>query len=288
MDFTKDIYINKEKVHENDEIVVLYKGSLFSDYLNKSVYLTYGYGENWENQNEVKMKPSTFGYLATLKIDGNNNLQFCFKDSYGNWDNNNQANYILPIYEAEDIFAFNAITETSKEISFDNVETQLETTGETQEEIFNPSIISSNQVELYKTVDLENITEQAIPNDTIITQINIDSDNNSIQKNATIQSKEVQESVAVAFSKLTEIAKQQSTTAFDEGKVTAGSVYVNSITQDYQETETTNNTALTVKGETSLSKAGSFIKAIFTNAKSAFSKVVKLIKTTLQFGNDEE
>ena len=31
MDFTKDIYINKDKIYEDQEIDVLYKGFLFSN-----------------------------------------------------------------------------------------------------------------------------------------------------------------------------------------------------------------------------------------------------------------
>ena len=56
MDFTKDIYINKDTVYEDSEIVLLYKGFLFSDNLTKDVYISYGYGSNWEKQTEIKMK----------------------------------------------------------------------------------------------------------------------------------------------------------------------------------------------------------------------------------------
>lgn len=37
MDFTKDIYINKDKIYEDQEIVVLYKGFLFSNNLTNDV-----------------------------------------------------------------------------------------------------------------------------------------------------------------------------------------------------------------------------------------------------------
>ena len=38
MDFTKDIYINKDKIYENSEIVILYKGFLFSNTLTDAVF----------------------------------------------------------------------------------------------------------------------------------------------------------------------------------------------------------------------------------------------------------
>lgn len=294
MDFTKDIYINKEKAYENQEIVILYKGYLFSDNLTTNVYISYGYGKMWENKNEIRMKPSTFGYLATLKIENGENLQFCFRDDNGHWDNNNSENYILPIYESPDVLSFETLADTSKEVTFEAFE-QTETTTtnqETTEEIFNPSVVSSNQVELYKTVDLENITQQAIPDDTVITQINVNTNDENVLTESVIKSENTQEPVSVAFSKLTELAKQQSVKAFDEDKVTAGSVYVNSITKDLQDAptklENIDEKSLVVKEENALSKAGSFVRLIFTGAKSAFNKVVKLIKSSLQFGNDED
>ena len=68
MDFTKDIYINKDKIYEDQEIVVLYKGFLFSNNLTNDVYISLGYGNMWDNKEEIRMKPSTFGYLATVKV----------------------------------------------------------------------------------------------------------------------------------------------------------------------------------------------------------------------------
>lgn len=294
MDFTKDIYINKDTVYENQEIVILYKGYLFSNNLTNDVYISYGYGNTWENQNEIQMKPSTFGYLATLKVENGENLQFCFRDNAGNWDNNNQGNYILPIHESKEILSFETLEDTSKEVTFEKFEQQdkKEEIPAIQEEIFNPSVISSNQVELYKTVDLDNITEQAIPDDTIITQINVDQSTGKVLTQSIVKSNNNTESVSVAFSKLTDIAKQQSVKAFDDNNVSAGSVYVNSITKDLQDApvkvENIDEKSLTIKKENSLSIVGSFIKLIFTSAKSALSKVVKLIKTSLQFGNDED
>lgn len=294
MDFTKDIYINKDTVYENQEIVILYKGYLFSNNLTNDVYISYGYGNTWERQNEIKMKPSTFGYLATVKIDNGENLQFCFRDNSGNWDNNNQGNYILPIHESKEILSFETLADTSKKVTFEKFEQKdkQEEKPATEEEIFNPSIVSSNQVELYKTVDLDNITEQVIPDDTIITQINVNQNTEKILTQSIVKSNNNTESVSVAFSKLTDIAKQQSVKAFDDNNVTAGSVYVNSITKGLQDApvkvENIDEKSLTIKKENSLSIVGSFIKLIFTSAKSALGKVVKLIKTSLQFGNDED
>ena len=102
MDFTKDIYINKDKIREDEDFVILHKGSLFSNNLTNDVYVSYGYGDTWKNKDEKKMKPSTFGYLATIDVGSGDNLQFVFRDDKGNWDNNNSQNYILPIEESQE------------------------------------------------------------------------------------------------------------------------------------------------------------------------------------------
>lgn len=213
MDFTKDIYINKDTIYEDSEIVLLYKGMLFSDTLTNNVYISYGYGDTWEQQAEIKMKPSTFGYLATIKISSNTNLQFCFRDDNGNWDNNNSGNYILPIQENEneEVLSFKTLADTTKEVNFDMFYHEEE--DQEPEELLESSVVSSNSVEFYKTVDLENISKQAIPDDTIVTQITLNAENQSVFQNAVIKSEEPKESPIEAFSKITEKAKAESVKA---------------------------------------------------------------------------
>lgn len=288
MDFTKDIYINKDKVCEDSEIVILYKGFLFSNNLTDEVYLSYGYGKLWENKKEIKMKPSTFGYLATVQIGTGTELQFCFKNADGQWDNNNNKNYILPIEEAETITNFEPLNETSKEITFELVTPDNSPITESEPEtLLEPSIVTSNTIELYQTIDLENITQQAIPNNTIITQIKLDENNQNVVSNAVVKTPET-ETVPEPFAKITKKAKENSVTAFDEDKVTAGSVYVNSIIQPTPKiVENIEDKYLVPQTDKSMSGNYSFIANIFRNIKLAVAKVVKLVKTSFNFGEDE-
>lgn len=290
MDFTKDIYINKDTIYEDSEMVLLYKGFLFSNNLANEVYISYGYGNLWDNKEEILMKPSTFGYLATLKIGSGENLQFCFRDNYGNWDNNNNQNYILPIKENENVLSFKSLSDTCKEVSFEVYqEPETITKKEIETNVLEQSVVSSNAIELYQTVDLENITKQAIPDDTIVTQINLNADTANTVSNAVIKSPEPEETVSEAFEKLTEKAKEQSATAFDEDKVTAGSVYVNSIIQDTPKVveNISEETSLVTKSEGILNTVTNYFKTFAQTVKSAFNKVVKLIKTTFNFGENE-
>lgn len=289
MDFTKDIYINKDKIYENSEIVILYKGFLFSNTLTDDVYITYGYGNMWENKNEIKMKPSTFGYLATIEIGYGKELQFCFKNSSGTWDNNNNQNYILPIEETETVLSFEPLSNTSKEVTFEVFNTKTTSTPEyNTNELFETSVISSNPIELYQTVDLENITKQTIPNNTIITQINLNENNQNVVSNTIVKTPET-ENYSETFAEITSKAKENSVTAFDENKVTAGSVYVNSITQPIPKiVENIEEKSLIEKQTNYLTRTYSFVSTLAKNVKLAFSKLVNLVKTSLNLGENKD
>ena len=289
MDFTKDIYINKDKIREDEDFVILYKGFLFSNNLTNDVYVSYGYGDTWKNKDEKKMKPSTFGYLATIDVGSGDNLQFVFRDNQGNWDNNNSQNYILPIEESQEVLSFKTIADTSKEVSFETAEqTEPSTIENNNEEIFEPAVINSNSFDLYKTVDLENLNKQAIPNDTIITQISLDHKNENVVSESIIKS-EVPETKAVSFEELTGASVNDAVNTVEENAVSAGSVRVNSIVSDIPDiVDNIDEKSLTVKKESTLEKTISLFESIVKNVKVAFSKLVKLVKTSLNLNEEDE
>lgn len=43
------------------------------------------------------MERSDLGFQTDLVLNGSDSLNFCFKNSSGEWDNNNGNNYIFPI-----------------------------------------------------------------------------------------------------------------------------------------------------------------------------------------------
>lgn len=289
MDFTKDIYINKDKIREDEDFVILYKGFLFSNNLTNDVYVSYGYGDTWKNKDEKKMKPSTFGYLATIDVGSGDNLQFVFRDNQGNWDNNNSQNYILPIEESQEVLSFKTIADTSKEVSFETAEqTEPSIIENNNEEIFEPAVINSNSFDLYKTVDLENLNKQAIPNDTIITQISLDHKTENVVSESIIKS-EVPETKAVSFEELTGASVNDAVNTVEENAVSAGSVRVNSIVSDIPDiVDNIDEKSLTVKKESTLEKTISLFESIVKNVKVAFSKLVKLVKTSLNLNEEDE
>lgn len=290
MDFTKDIYINKDKIREDEDFVILYKGFLFSNNLTNDVYVSYGYGDTWKNKDEKKMKPSTFGYLATIDVGSGDNLQFVFRDDKGNWDNNNSQNYILPIEESQEILSFKTIADTSKEVNFEAAEqTEPTATIEEKEEIFEPAVVNSNSFDLYKTVDLENLNKQAIPNDTIITQISLNEKNENVVSKSVIKSETPEVKKAVSFEEITGASVNDAVNTVEKNAVSAGSVRVNSIVSDIPDiVDNIDEKSLTVKKESTFEKTISLFESIVKNVKVAFSKLVKLVKTSLNLNEEDE
>ena len=77
-----------------------YVGKLFQEN-SSEVYLHYGFGSNWDNVNEIKMEKTELGFQAEIELLSSDTLNFCFRNSNNEWDNNENANYIFPIEKVE-------------------------------------------------------------------------------------------------------------------------------------------------------------------------------------------
>ncbi len=96
MELVKDIYFNTDKLIENTKVKVSYTGKFYQGN-NDKVFIHYGYGENWNNVNDIEMQKTDLGYQAELTLSGGNTLNFCFKNQNNEWDNNCGKNYIFDI-----------------------------------------------------------------------------------------------------------------------------------------------------------------------------------------------
>lgn len=96
MELTKNIFFNTDKLVANTNIKISYTGKLFQE-SSDEVYLHYGFGLLWENINDIKMEKTELGFQAEIELQDAESFNFCFKDSNGNWDNNDNQNYIFPI-----------------------------------------------------------------------------------------------------------------------------------------------------------------------------------------------
>ena len=97
MELVKNIFFNTDKLIENSVVKISYTGKFFQDGSNTDLYIHYGFGLLWENVNEIKMEKTDLGYQALIYLDGQDSLNFCFKNSKNEWDNNEGKNYVFEI-----------------------------------------------------------------------------------------------------------------------------------------------------------------------------------------------
>lgn len=98
MELTKNIFFNTDKLVANTAVKISYTGNLFQGNAEE-VSIHYGFGENWDNLNDVKMEKTDLGFQAEILLDDSDCFNFCFYDENGNWDNNNSQNYSFAIEE---------------------------------------------------------------------------------------------------------------------------------------------------------------------------------------------
>lgn len=79
-------------------VSVLYNGPLGRSESGQ-VYLHCGFGDSdtWSGVNDYPMEHQSNGWEKTLRLESGNSLNFCFKDSLSNWDNNSGANWLYRI-----------------------------------------------------------------------------------------------------------------------------------------------------------------------------------------------
>lgn len=100
MELVKNIFFNTDKLIENTIVKISYTGKLFQDG-SEEVFVHYGFGNNWDNLNEIKMEKTELGFQAEIELVSNDTLNLCFRNSNNEWDNNEGQNYIFPIEKAE-------------------------------------------------------------------------------------------------------------------------------------------------------------------------------------------
>ena len=86
--------INPSSFTSGDKIKLTYNG-LLSQSGAEEIFAHIGWGDAWEDVNDIKMSKTKSGFTATIKINKAAVLNVCFKDAMNNWDNNNGCNYSI-------------------------------------------------------------------------------------------------------------------------------------------------------------------------------------------------
>ena len=100
MELVKNIFFNTDKLIENSIVKISYTGKLFQEN-SEEVFVHYGFGNNWNNLNEIQMEKTELGFQAEIELKSDETLNLCFRNSNNEWDNNDSQNYIFPIEKAE-------------------------------------------------------------------------------------------------------------------------------------------------------------------------------------------
>ena len=100
MELTKNIFVNTDKVIENSNVKLSYTGKFFQDD-SQEVFIHYGFGNNWDNLNDIKMEKTDLGFQAELNLGTGDTFNFCFRNNNDEWDNNDGKNYIFPLEKVQ-------------------------------------------------------------------------------------------------------------------------------------------------------------------------------------------
>lgn len=100
MELVKNIFFNTDRLIENNIVKISYTGELFQND-SEEVYIHYGFGPNWDGVTELKMTKTELGFQAEILLSSSDTFNLCFRNSNGEWDNNNSENYIFPIESQE-------------------------------------------------------------------------------------------------------------------------------------------------------------------------------------------
>jgi hypothetical protein len=96
---TEDTGVNwiPEIIKPGDKVQINYQG-LLKNSGAKEVFLHYGF-DSWTSLPQtVRMEQRVNGGFATsIQAAGKLEVNFCFKDPAGHWDNNNGLNWALPL-----------------------------------------------------------------------------------------------------------------------------------------------------------------------------------------------
>lgn len=106
MKITNEIFLEGNLIKDST-IKVIYKGKFIKEFSNQ-VIIMYGYGLGWKNIQEKKMTWTGDSFVAEIDLIECGELNFCFKNDFGSWDNNNGNDYcvqVVPNESSEETFS---------------------------------------------------------------------------------------------------------------------------------------------------------------------------------------
>lgn len=100
MELVKNIFFNTDRLVPNTKVKISYTGKFFQD-ASTNVYIHYGFGSEWEGVVDAEMTKTDLGFQIEVDLLDKETFNFCIKNEDGEWDNNNDENYIFKIEKPE-------------------------------------------------------------------------------------------------------------------------------------------------------------------------------------------
>lgn len=100
MELVKNIFFNTDRLVPNSTVKISYTGKFFQD-ASTNVYIHYGFGSDWEGVVDAEMTKTDLGFQIEVDLLDKETFNFCIKNEKGEWDNNDDANYIFKIERPE-------------------------------------------------------------------------------------------------------------------------------------------------------------------------------------------
>lgn len=93
------VMVDPTPITSGQEVTFFYNGLLHKSGADQ-VYIHMGYGNNaqWEKTMDIPMAHTQWGWTKSVTVYDDSRLNFCFKDSANNWDNNNGSNWSYEIH----------------------------------------------------------------------------------------------------------------------------------------------------------------------------------------------
>ena len=196
MGITNDIIIKGDLI-EKSSIRIYYRGK-FTRVFSNEVIIVFGYGPNWENKQEQKMTWIEDCFCVEIILENHGEFNFCFRNDYNDWDNNEYKNYNIlieaskPNYEIE----FNNDIDDKNVIESDNIDENNELENDNiNNNINNNEHIDSNENNIVKEFgDNENLIVENEIKENFINDENVSADvvDNSVDENE-INTNEIKE-----------------------------------------------------------------------------------------------
>ena len=100
MELVKNIFFNTDRLVPNSTVKISYTGKFFQD-ASTNVYIHYGFGSDWEGVVDAEVTKTDLGFQIEVDLLDKETFNFCIKNEKGEWDNNDDANYIFKIERPE-------------------------------------------------------------------------------------------------------------------------------------------------------------------------------------------